>query len=216
VRALLLAVALASLPASAARRLIDEVVAVVDAHTITLSEVRAETRIRLVEAQGKAAAHLPLDRRLLAASLRKTIEERVVLGEVERLKLFDVDRNEVDALVAHLRARFGSEAEWEAFTRSIELTDDEIGAVLAREVRVGRYLDNRLKLAAQLRDGEVVGAGEGKTLSPAQRDALRARLTQEKYQKLLEDLLADLRKRSSVRVVDPLDEEPFVTIGKGG
>src|ERR1700694_2487170 len=73
----------AALPLRAQERLlIDEVVAVVDAHSITLSELAAETRIRLVSMQGPAAAMLPLDRRVLAASLRKTVEERVVLSEV--------------------------------------------------------------------------------------------------------------------------------------
>jgi len=57
--------------------------------SVTLSEVAAETRVRLVESQGSAAANAPLDRRILAASLRTTIEERIVLSEMQRLKLFD-------------------------------------------------------------------------------------------------------------------------------
>src|SRR5439155_10302205 len=94
------------------RQLLDEVVAVVDARSITLSEVAAETRVRLVEAEGPAAANLPLDRRLLAASLRKTIEERIVLSELQRLKLFDLEPGEVEALLARLRARLSSRAEY--------------------------------------------------------------------------------------------------------
>jgi hypothetical protein len=205
-----------ALPSSAARKLIDEVVAVVDAHSITLSEVQAETRIRLVESQGKAAAYLPLDRRLLAASLRKTIEERVVMAEVDRLKLFDLERSEVDALIARLRSRFGSEAEWDAFEKSIGLTIGEVGGVLTRELRVARYLDNRLKLSAQLRDRELSESASGTSMTAAEREALRDKLAREKYQRLLADLLADLRKRASVRVLDPLDQEPGVTLGKGG
>src|SRR3954470_4606959 len=128
---------------AADRQLLDEVVAVVEAHSVTLSEVTAETRIRLAEAEGPAASSAPLDRRILAASLRKTIEERVVLSEMQRLKLFDLEPGEVEALLARLRARFPSRTEYEAFARSIELTEDEIGAILARELRVSRYLDNR-------------------------------------------------------------------------
>jgi hypothetical protein len=202
--ALLIALLLA---APEKRQLVDEVVAVVEAHSITLSELAAETRVRLVASQGAAAAGALLDRRILAASLRKTIEERVVLAEVERLKLFDLDRSEVDALLARLRARFPTEADYEAFLRSVELTDEEIGAILARELRVGRYLDNRLKLAAQLRDSELEEAAQGKKLTAAERELLRARLGQDKYQRLLTELLADLRKRATVRVLDPLEEE---------
>ena len=197
-----------------ARQLVDEVVAVVETHSITLSELAAETRVRLVSSQGAAAASAPLDRRILAASLRKTVEERVVLAEVERLKLFDLDRSEVEALVARFRARFASEAEYEGFLRSVELTDDEIGAILTRELRVGRYLDNRLQLAAQLRDSELADAAQGRNLSSAEREQLRARLSQEKYQRLLSELLADLRKRATVRILDPLEERAS-TVAEG-
>lgn len=207
VRAMPFILLLASVPALAAadRQLLDEVVAVVEAHSITLSEVAAETRVRLTEAQGPSAANAPLDRRILAASLRKTIEERVVLSEMQRLKIFDLDAAEVEALVARLRARFPSRADYDAFTRSIELTDEEIGAILARELRVARYLDNRLKLAAQLRDSELADAVRGKKLTDAEREQLRAQLAEEKYQRMLRELLADLRKRASVRVLDSLD-----------
>jgi hypothetical protein len=198
---------IALLLAAPGRQLVDEVVAVVETHSITLSELAAETRVRLVASQGPAAASGALDRRILAASLRKTVEERVVLAEVERLKLFDLDRSEVEALVARFRARFAGEQEYEAFLRSVELTEDEVGAVLARELRVGKYLDNRLQLAAQLRDSELAEAAQGRQLTPSERQLLRARLQQEKYQRLLGELLAELRKRATVRVLDPLDEQ---------
>ncbi len=204
----------AALPLRAQERLlVDEVVAVVDAHSITLSELAAETRIRLVSMQGAVAALAPLDRPVLAASLRKTVEERVVLSEVERLKLFDLERSEVDALVTRLRARFASPQEYETFTRAIELTEDEIAAVLGRELRVARYLDNRLKLAAQLRDSELDEAVHGKAMSASERSLLRDRLSQEKYQRLLQELLASLRERTTVRILDPLDA-PAAPVGR--
>jgi len=203
----------AALPSRAQERLlVDEVVAVVDAHSITLSELVAETRIRLVGQQGPSAAMASLDRRLLAASLRKTVEERIVLSEIERLKLFDLDRSEVEALVARLRARFATPQEYEAFTRFIELTEEEIGAVLGRELRVARYLDNRLKLAAQLRDSELDDAAHGKAMSASERTLMRERLSQEKYQRLLEELLGSLRDRTTVRILDPLDA-PAAPVG---
>lgn len=179
----------------------------VESQTITLSELSAETRIGLVEQQGAQVADAVPDRPLLAASLRRVIEERVVLAEVDRLKLFDLDRAEVDAAVARLRRRFSSRERWEAFARSLRLTDAEIAAVLSREIRVARYLDNRLKLAAQLRDSELDDAlrARGASAAPADREALRQKLSREKYDRLLGELLAELRRRASVRVLDPLD-----------
>jgi hypothetical protein len=187
------------------RQLIDEVVAVVDAHSVTLSELAAETRIHMVEQQGPQMASAQLDRALLAASLRRLVQERVVLSEVERLKLFDLDHAEVDSALARLRARFPTAASWESFTRQVELTNEEIGAILARELRVARYLDNRLKLAAQLRESELEEAWKAQG-GQGDREALRQKLSKEKYERLLTELLADLRRKASVRIVDPLDD----------
>ena len=204
-RALLLLALAAGAGSAQERQLVDEVVAVVDAHSVTLSELAAETRIHLVEQQGPQMASAQLDRPLLAASLRRLVEERVVLSEVERLKLFDLDHAEVESALARLRARFPNASAWESFTRQVELTDDEIGAILARELRVARYLDNRLKLAAQLRDSELEEAWKGQG-GKGDREALRQRLSKEKYERLLTELLAELRRKASVRIVDAIDD----------
>src|SRR5438067_5552625 len=204
-RLFLLLSLVASAAAAQERQLVDEVVAVVDAHSVTLSELAAETRIRMVEEHGPQMASVPLDRAVLAASLRRLVEERIVLSEVERLKLFDLDHAEVDSALARLRARFPNGSTWESLTRQVELTDDEIGAILARELRVPRYLDNRLKLAAQLRDSELEEAWKGQG-AKGDREALRQRLSKEKYERLLTELLAELRRKASVRIVDPIDD----------
>jgi hypothetical protein len=204
-RALLLLALAAGASSAQERQLVDEVVAVVDAHSVTLSELAAETRIHLVEQQGPQMASAQLDRPLLAASLRRLVQERVVLSEVERLKLFDLDHAEVESALARLRARFPSASAWESFTRQVELTDDEIGAILTRELRVARYLDNRLKLAAQLRDSELEEAWKGQG-GKGDREALRHRLSKEKYERLLTELLAELRRKASVRIVDPIED----------
>jgi len=204
-RALLLLALAAGAGSAQERQLVDEVVAVVDAHSVTLSELAAETRIHLVEQQGPQMASAQLDRPLLAASLRRLVQERVVLSEVERLKLFDLDHAEVESALARLRARFPTASAWESFTRQVELTDDEIGAILARELRVARYLDNRLKLAAHLRDSELDEAWKGQG-ARGDREALRQRLSKEKYERLLTELLAELRRKAIVRIVDPIDD----------
>jgi SurA N-terminal domain len=203
VRAPLLVLLVASAAAAQDRQLVDEVVAVVDAHSITLSELQAETRIHLVEQTGPQIALAALDRPLLAASLRRLVDERVVLSEVERLKLFDLDRTEVESAQARFRARFPSAEAYEAFAARVEMRPDEIAAVLAREIRVARYLDNRLKLAAQPREANVDQAARKEP--QADRSALRESLTRAKYDRLLAELLVELRRKANVRVLDPLD-----------
>jgi len=197
--------AAAAAGAQTERKLVDEVVAVVDAHSITLSELSAETRIHLVEQQGAQVASAIPDRGLLAASLRRLVEERVILAEVDRLRLFDLERAEVDAAVARFRQRFPTAEAYTRFLDSIELTPDELAASLSRDLRVARYLDNRLKLAAQVREGELDEAM--KAYPGVDRASLRQRLAREKYERLLEGLLADLRRKADVRILDSLEDD---------
>ena len=191
-------------PAAGERKLVDEVVAVVDAHSITLSELSAETRIHLVEQQGARVADAIPDRALLAASLRRLVEERVILAEVDRLRLFDLDRAEVDGALARFRARFATVEAYDRFLEKIEMSSDEVASALARDLRVARYLDNRLKLAAQVRDGEL---DEAMRAFPGDRASLRQKLAREKYERLLEALLGDLRRKADVRILDPLEDD---------
>ena len=207
--ALGLALACAALPAEAqGRRLLDEVVAVVEAQTITLSELEAEARIQLVLLRGPQVADASLSRSLLAATLRRLVDERVVLAEVERLRLFDLEKIDIEREQRRLREKFASVVAYEAFLRQLELTDDEVGLLLARSLRVARYLDSRLRLPSQLRDAELDEAARGAgALSKAQREELRQRLQRDKYERLLTELLSGLRRRAAVRVLDSLDEK---------
>ena len=193
----------------AERRLLDEVVAVVEAQTVTLSELEAETRIQLVQLRGAQMATVPLTRAVLAAALRKLVDERLVLAEVDRLRLFDPDRGSVEKEQARLRSRFATIVAYEAFLRQLEMTDDEVGAVLARGLKVSSYLDSRLRLPSQLRDAELDDAakaqGGAQGLSKPQREELRARLQREKYERLLTELIAELHRRFTVRVLDALE-----------
>ncbi len=204
-----LALACAALPAAAqGRRLLDEVVAVVEAQTITLSELEAEARIQLVLLRGAQVADVSLGRALLAATLRRLVDERVVLAEVERLRLFDLDKLDLEREQRRLREKFPTAVAYETFLRQLELTDDEVGLVLARSLRVARYLDSRLRLPSQLRDAELDEAARGAgALSKVQREELRQRLQRDKYERLLTELLAGLRSRAAVRVLDAFDEQ---------
>jgi hypothetical protein len=199
-------------PASRAegkRFLVDEVVAVVAAHAITLSEVRAEACIALVQEHGAAAAKLEPDRGLLAATLQRMVDQRLVLSEMESLRSFELERTEVEAAMIRFRARVGAPDRYEAFTRRIEMTDDEISQVLARQMRYARYIDNKAKLQGALRKGEAEEACQkelGRPATPVELDGCTRRLEVDRYRKVTQDVLAELRKRVDVRVLDPIEE----------
>ena len=131
------------------------------------------------------------------------IDQRLVLSELESLRTFELDRTEIEAALLRLRGRFGSLAAYEAFTHRIEMTDDEIGQVLARQVRYGRYIDSKVKLAGGVRQADVdLGC---KALLGKELQACAGKLQLERYRKITEEVLAELKKRVDWRVLDSLE-----------
>ena len=192
------------------RFLLDEVVAVVAARSITLSEVRAEASIGLVQQHGAGASKAEPDRGLLAATLSRMVDQRLVLSELESLRAVDLDRTEVETAMIRFRAAVGPPERYEAFLRHIDLTDDEVSQVLGRQLRYARYIDSKAKLQATLRQGEAEEACQkqlGKEPTPAELEQCTHRLQVERYRKLTEEVLSELRKRVDVRVIDPIEEK---------
>ena len=201
------ALAAAGTARAAGRLLVDEVVAEVATRSITLSEVRAEARIKLLQDAGPAAALLEPDRALLAATLQGMVNQRLVLTEVESLHAAEIDKQELETALLRLRMKFGGLDRYEAFTRAIEMTDEEIGDVLARQLRYVRYIDSGLKLKPPLRDAEVDDACVkqlGRKPDAAERESCKRALLVQRYQAFTEEMLDKLRKRTEVRILDPL------------
>lgn len=214
--ALLVATAAAAGPV---RLLVDEVVAVVATHSITLSEVRAEARIQLVLARGAAAAELQPDRALLAATLRQMIDQRMVLAAVESLRTFEVERTELEGALMRFRGRLGAPEKYEVFTRRIDMTDDEIGQVLGRQLRYARFIDSKVKLQGGPRQAEAEEHCKkelGRKPSAAELEACGRKLQLDRYRKVTEEVLSELRKRIDVRILDSLDEPPAPPAARDG
>ena len=79
----------------------------------------------------------------------------------------------------------------------------QIGHVLARQIRYGRYVDSKVKLAGGVRQADI---DQGcKKLVDKELEACAGRLQLERYRKITEEVLAELRKRIEVRVLDPIE-----------
>src|SRR5207244_6943508 len=62
----------------------------------------------LVQQGGGAGAQHEPDRGLLAATLRRMIDQRLVLSELESLRTFELERTEVESALIQFRALVGS------------------------------------------------------------------------------------------------------------
>jgi hypothetical protein len=196
--------------ADAPSRIVEQVVAVVrnpagaPPRAITLTKLTEETRIALVGRGAVAAAFRPLDAAALRAALDWLVDQMLVADEAERLRVDEVDRDEIAAELRRFRARFASRSEYERFLSTLDLPEDDLAATLARGIRVSRYLESRVGRSSRVGDAEVDaylrarGADAG---SAAAREAVRGHLAEEKVTAQVKQLLADLRARADVRVV---------------
>jgi hypothetical protein len=173
---------------------------------LTLTRLDEEARVALVSRGALEAAFVPLDTPARRALLRWVIDQWLVADEATRLKVDEVPREEVQKALAAFRGRFPDEATYRRFLATTELAEDDLQAILARGLRVQRFLDARLGRGARIPEEEVTRwlAGQG-TMAPsaAERDAARARLAAERAQAQARQVLADLRSRADVRVLVP-------------
>ena len=179
---------------------------------LTLTRLDEEARVALVGQGGTAAAFAPLDAAARRASLRWLVDQWLVADEAQRLKVDEVSREEVQAALTAFRQRFPDEATYHRFLAFTEMPEQELRSILARGVRVQRFLDSRPGRGGRVSEEEVSRwlAGQGVVVpTPAEREAARAQLASERVQAQVKQLLSDLRARADVRVLMPeLREEP--------
>jgi hypothetical protein len=221
--ALALALLLSAPPGTAAAapapgRVLERVVAVVRnpanalPRPLTMTRLDEEARIALVAQGAQEAAFASLDAPARRALLRWVIDQWLVADEATRLRVDDVPAEDLRWALSGFRLRFADEATYRRFLGSIELSEEELTSILARGLRVQRFLDSRLGRGAKVSEDEVTRrlAGEGLVApTPADRDAARSKLVSERMDQLVKQLLLDLRSRADVRVLaTELREEP--------
>jgi len=208
-RLVLLAVLLAP---SSEGAIMERVVAVVRSppssppRPVTLTRLVEEARVALVGQGAVEAAFAPLDDEALRPALRWLVDQLLVSEEAVRLKVDEVARTDVAAAQRRFAQQFPDEATFRRFLAVTELPEDELGAILARSIRVQRYLDSRIGRGARVSDEELAAwlrAHEARLESPAAREAVRARLAEDKTRTQVKALLADLRGRADVRILVP-------------
>jgi hypothetical protein len=216
--ALLLAASPVATPPTAGGAVIERVVAVLRnpasaaPRPLTLTRLDEEARVALVGQGAAAAAFAPLDVPARRAALRWLLDQWLVADEALRLKLGEVSMEEVRAVLQAFRQRFADPEDYRRFLAATELREEELQSILARGVRVQRFLDTRLGRSGRVAEDEVSRALAGQGLAAptaAEREAARARLVAERAQAQVKQILADLRSRADIRVLVPeLREDP--------
>jgi hypothetical protein len=186
--------------------LAEEVVAVVETRAVLLSELEVEARLMRAQDDGPGTLTLPLEPAELRSALDRLIDRHVVFAEAERLQVFTLGAGEVDREIAALQARMGPER-LAAFLAAWDVDERTLRDIVQRDLRVGRYLEGRFKLAAKPREADLAAYWKahleefrGQTFEQAAPE-IRQGLQRRKYQALAQGFVADVRKRARVRML---------------
>lgn len=202
----------AQAPVDAESRVVDRVVAVIEGQVLTLSELQFEARVALVQRGGVQALEAPLDEDTLRSALEWVINERVQVLNADRLQAFPAEPGEVAAKLEAFRARLGGEAALRRFLARHDVDQAGLEKLLARSLRAARILDSRIRLRAQVGETEVRRYYEQHAVElpgdyESVRAAIRQKLVSERYGKLAEDELNQVRTSAQVRRVAPFARE---------
>ena len=175
---------------------------------ITLSGLKFEAKVALIQRGAVRAASEDLDEVALRAALENAISERLLAGEAEMLQAYLVEPQEVDTALRAFRERFESSAQFQSFLSAHEADLQALGRVLERNLRAVKVLDGKVRLRAQVTESEVRAFWEQNRSRlrgdyEELRSLLRERLIRERYQQLVESELAALRRTHEVRKVAP-------------
>ncbi|HEV2721174.1 MAG TPA: hypothetical protein VG323_14220, partial [Thermoanaerobaculia bacterium] len=116
---------------------IDRIAAVVDRQVVTVSEVSQMVELRFFPQTAKTDDEYRHD--VLEALIAQALRYR----DVERFGASDIPKDSIEARLREIAARFASPADFAAAMQRAELTDEEVRALVKRQLQVEAYIQER-------------------------------------------------------------------------
>lgn len=193
--------ALLFMPALAQAERIDNIVAAVNNDVITASDL--EQAVSINEALSGPAQ----DRARLREETRDGLINRLLLlQEARRLKFVEVSEQEVQAQVEAFKARLGSAEAFSAFLSNSWLSSQDLERLLGDRLLVERFIEKKIGLYVRIGREEArryfdshAAEFQGKEFPEVQKQ-ITAFLMDQEVGKQVEQYLADLRSRASIRI----------------
>jgi hypothetical protein len=183
--------------------IVDRVLAIVGTEIVTLSDERAVEAFGL--APGATAADTAADR------LTWLVNRQLMLGEVDRYSAPDPEPAALDRRMARVRAKFPTSAQYEQALARTAMTDGRLRSIVAQNLRIETYLEQRFGAAAQPTPDEVqryyrehtAEFTRGGRVAPFDdvQSSVQQKLTAERRDALIADWLGRLRRRGQVTIV---------------
>jgi len=186
---------------------IDRISAVIDRQVITLSEVNQMVAIRFFpRVSGRSDDDYRHD--VLEALIAQSLRYR----DVERFGAQDIPKDSIEARLTEISSRFKSPAELAAAVASVELSMDEVRALVKRQLQVEAYIQERFSPLVFIPNEEIETyyrgpwseqrRARGLAITPLDqvRDEIRTLLKSERLQTEIDKWTAQLRARANVDV----------------
>ena len=209
---LLLLVACISLTPVASEVLVDEVVAVVNRHVITRSEILEEAVFVLVDRRGQAGLKRQLTPKFLSMILSMLINQHILLDEARRLGLPSVSDKEREQLLQGFKTKFSSAEDYTRFLYENGITEQVISDALVRHFRVEMLKQKKMHMVSEPTQDEIrkyyfdhkldFGGADIKAVS----NAIKISLSQKRQDRELARWISELGKRADVKVLVDLSE----------
>ncbi|MGA7614741.1 MAG: hypothetical protein WBX15_06105 [Thermoanaerobaculia bacterium] len=198
-------ISVAAIPARA--EIIDRIAAVVEQEVITLSEVNQIINLRVIPKnadEDEATYH----RRVLDAMIAQLLRFR----DVERFGAQDVSKDAIEARLQQVIQRFPSQAAFEETLSKMELSLDELKAILKRQLQVEAYIEERFSPTIFVSLDEIeryytdtwvpMRKRQGLPVQPLGdvREAIRDLLKQQRLQQEVDRWTKQLRSHANVDV----------------
>jgi hypothetical protein len=183
--------------------IIDRILAVIEGQLITLSDVRAVTRLGLETA--------PQSGDPILSVLDKLIDRHLMLVEVDRYAPPEPSTAEIDAQLQVVQKRFPDALAFETTLGQVGWSRDDVRRYVRDELRTERYLQQRFAATIQPSDEELAAYyrvraedfTRGGVLPPYSdvREDVRNRFVSERRSTLVREWLASLRRRANIVTV---------------
>lgn len=118
---------------------VDRVLAVVDEETILASDVEQVIALGLVERQGEESEEAFRQR-----ALQELIEQKLRFHEIDRYGFTELPVQRVEEEFAEIRRRYTDDGAWQARLAELGLDDQGVKALVARQLLVFTYIEERL------------------------------------------------------------------------
>ena len=181
--------------------IIDRILAVVEGQLITLSDVRAVTRVGLETA--------PEGSDPIQVVLEKLIDRQLMLIEVDRYAPPEPSTVEIDAQLLTAQKPYGDALAFEIVLGQVGWAQDDVRRYVRDELRIERYLQQRFNATIQPTDDELAAYyrvhadqfTKGGVLAAYTdvREEVRSRFVSERRGTLVREWLAGLRRRANIQ-----------------